>query len=457
VLAFSKKIRNTVKPGAIVLLGGVLCLLIFRAFQPSIEGEREAAVLVQRLRWPENFAEARALIQQLEAIGEPSLAPLLETLESPHGDEFYILDALKGIGQPSVAPLIHFVESHESFLSFDDWGLTSRLPRWIQSYILNPSDESSIKKSAYRLLVEIAPSDQTVLDLLIQGTGDDYEINRVFAILFMGKMDDRFESQIVSTLAQHTSDPSRVVRHRVATILGQFAETSASAHETLVILLNDTDPYVRRVAAKVIGETGNVDEPTYRKLLSGLKDKDSGFRVACAGALWRLGRDREAAMGVFEDQLRDRIELSRTLKELEAIGPDMIGLVEEIESLFEHADDTFRVLAARSHWALTGEDSRLLSNLDKVINTSNNRGQSHAVGSLGLLGPKAREIIPSVIEVARNDSHLMLEAIHAFEKIGPPATEAIPFIEEALNHRAPFIQKAAHEALTAIRASAGDE
>ena len=120
MLAFSKKIRNTVKPGAIVLLGGVLCLLIFRAFQPSIEGEREAAVLVQRLRWPENFAEARALIQQLEAIGEPSLAPLLETLESPHGDEFYILDALKGIGQPSVAPLIHFVESHESFLSFDD-------------------------------------------------------------------------------------------------------------------------------------------------------------------------------------------------------------------------------------------------------------------------------------------------------------------------------------------------
>jgi hypothetical protein len=58
-------------------------------------------------------------------------------------------------------------------------------------------------------------------------------------------------------------------------------------------------------------------------------------------------------MGVIEDQLRDRIELSRTLKVVEAIGPDMIGLAEEVESLIEHTDDTVRVLAARCHWALT--------------------------------------------------------------------------------------------------------
>jgi hypothetical protein len=107
------------------------------------------------------------------------------------------------------------------------------------------------------------------------------------------------------------------------------------------------------VAANAIGKTGKVDESTHRKLLLGLEDKDGGCRAAAAGALWRLGRDREAAMGVIEDQLRDRIELSRTLKVVEAIGPDMIGLAEEVESLIEHTDDTVRVLAARCHWALT--------------------------------------------------------------------------------------------------------
>ena len=457
MLAISNRIRDWVKPGAIVLLGGVLCLLMYRAFQPSTEGRKEAAALVQRLKWPESFAEASELIQQLKAIGEPSIAPLLEILKSPGGDEFYIREALKEFGQPSVLPLIDFVESHESFLSVDDWGLIARLPQWIQKHVLNPGDEFRLKKSIYRLLVEIAPSDQMVLDLLIQGTGDDYEFNRVFAIVYMGMMDDRFENQIVLKLAQHTADPSLLVRHRVATVLGPFAKTSASAYETLVVLLNDKAPDVRRVAANAIGKTGKVDESTHRKLLLGLEDKDGGCRAAAAGALWRLGRDREAAMGVIEDQLRDRIELSRTLKVVEAIGPEMIGLAEEVESLFEHPDDTVQVLAARCHWALTGEDARLVSNLAEIISHGNDSGKLRAVGSLALLGSKAREVIPALIAAAENDPHLTREAIKAFEKIGPSAIEAIPFIEEALNHRAPMIQKAAHDALITIRASPGDK
>jgi hypothetical protein len=62
-----------------------------------------------------------------------------------------------------------------------------------------------------------------------------------------------------------------------------------------------------------------------------------------------------------------------------------------------------------------------------------------------------------LIAAAENDPHLTREAIQAFEKIGPAAIEAIPFIEEALNHRAPIIQKAAHDTLIAIRSSSRDK
>ena len=457
MLEFGRTIRDSVKRGAIILFAAGLCLFLYRTIQPPMEGQREAAALVQRLKWPENFAEARELTQQLKALGEPSLASLLETLESPHGDEFYICEALKDIGQSSVVPLIDFVESHESFLNVDDWGLVSRLPLWIQAHFLSPSNEASIKKSAYRILVEIAPSDQAVLDLLIQGTKDDYEFNRVYAVLFMGMMDDRFENQIVSTLVQRASDPSPFVRHRVATVLGNYAKISASAANALIVLLDDSAPRVRCVAASAIGEIVRVNGATHRRLLLGLKDKDGSFRVSCAGTLWRLGLDREAAMGVIEDQLRDRIELSRTLEVVEGLGPDMIGSVEDVASLFDHPDDTVRVRSARSHWALTGEDAQLVSNLARVISYGSNSGKSRAIGSLGLLGPKSREVFPSLMEVVRDDPRLMLEAIKAFESIGPAAVEAIAFIEEALNHRAPTIQHAAHDALVAIRAFSEDE
>lgn len=440
---------------AVFLFACLLGLLVYLAFEPPEKGRQEAEDLLDSLQWPESFEEADGLISQLKSIGLPAIGPLLYRLKSQFGDEFYVREALKEFGPSSVAPLIHFVDANESMLSVDAWGMIGGLPLWMQKYILDPGEEATIKKSVYRLLVEIAPSDQTVLSLLIRGSKNDYEFSRSSAILFMPWMDERFTPQIVSTLIQHTDDPSFVVRIRVALSLGHYGTDSMPAFRALGNLLDDAHPAVRRVAARAIGESGKLDESVHSKLLLGLEDKDGGVRAACAGSLLQLGRDRKVSVAVLEKNLRGGFELERTLRVVETVGEDLIALVGLVEGLLENPNGIIQVAAARCLWSLKGDDSAFVSILIQLLESGNALASASAVPAVGLLGPAAEPAVPFLIATARSDPSLILRTVHALGKIGPAAAEAVSFLEDAEKHPAPVIQKAAYDALVAIQGAEG--
>ncbi len=205
---------------------------------------------------------------------------------------------------------------------------------------------------------------------------------------------ERDDKQKIVVLAKAAKDANASHRANAAQLLGECKMAAEDAVKLLTMLLNDSESYhyavtpdfamersVRCDVADALGEIGTAAKPTVAQLSRLMKsDDDPEVRVASAVAIGRITDDAKSVLPVL---------------------------------VKEFADDK-----------------------------QDTRGPSAAAQGLAKFGAKARVAIPELAKALRHESlSLRLDVVNAIATIG--GKESIPFLMEAVNDNASYIQQKA--------------
>jgi hypothetical protein len=221
--------------------------------------------------------------------------------------------------------------------------------------------------------------------------------------------------ELVLTL-QH--DPAGSVRARVARTLGQFADRR-EGFDTLVELLEDDEPEVRRAAASILAR----DEPRFQLPLPALTDRmqdtDEQCRFWAAFAIARHVKTRDPAAAAV---LRQAALSTDGLVQVDAFGclcvlaksepayyGDIADCLREEASLRRLAPGYMRTSGPGSTPILV----ELLDDQDLIV-------RDDAIHALGELGPAAAAAIPALVRLTDGpEPRLRQSAMTALSKIDP--------------------------------------
>lgn len=215
-------------------------------------------------------------------------------------------------------------------------------------------------------------------------------------------------------------------RHRLRAVftVSAFADELANGTQTLLPLLDDDDPNVRRETARALGKTGKGDTRASDALMGALKDGDSRVIAAAAVALGGLGgrsdhEGRALADLLFAHQTGVR---SAAVYGLGLMGEEASPYLERIEDLMSHdGKRAVRVQAARAHFRIQGDATKALPTLQEAVKGEDPRTCREAARALGEIGPAARSAAPDLRSAAeRFDSDPGLQRVvkEALEALG---------------------------------------
>lgn len=154
---------------------------------------------------------------------------------------------------------------------------------------------------------------------------------RLYAAFKLGR--DK-QSYVITPLVDASDDEEFTVRVRVAEALGTREEV-ALVLPTLVTLIQDENPIVRRTAANSMGNVGSADAVPY--LCTALDDSDETVRSHAAEALGEIHTD-ESAIALVSAFLHDsdynvRYFAKQSLGKVGQAGVDAIlAIVDETEN-----------------------------------------------------------------------------------------------------------------------------
>jgi len=223
-----------------------------------------------------------------------------------------------------------------------------------------------------------------------------------------------------------------VVNH----VVSAFISTRNAAIPELIDILEDEKiSVVRPRVAAVLGKMGPEAKDAIPALIKVVADKNPLARREALFALAGIGAGKEAVPAAIK-ALDDVIVIDETLDEksyeipysacflLGEIGPDAIDAKER---LVKNLDSDNEMLATISAWALSHIDPtcketcpKCVPLLTKALDHHDLKIQLEAIGSLGRLGPEAKDALPTLKKLAEDDNPLVCEeaakAIEAIDK-----------------------------------------
>lgn len=136
-------------------------------------------------------------------------------------------------------------------------------------------------------------------------------------------MEEARHRQRVKRYASQLSTFDPYVRRIAAEILGQIGNKAEAAMPALIHAMNDEDERVRNGAAFALRWIGEKAEATMPALIDALKDEDERFRQNAAFALGEIGQKAEAAVPGLTKALADQDvnTKNKTAKMLQKISP----------------------------------------------------------------------------------------------------------------------------------------
>ena len=465
----------------------VFGIVLLASPTPKHQG-KTAKEWIGKLHSPKNYAEAAEAVQALQAIGAPSVRPLLRAWSNLSGGEFYAAEALKAIGEPGVEPLVRWLEKSDG--RFRRWRrrLWFRLPHWMQQRIQRPEDGREAAQRAYPLLAAMGPENEKAVEALLQGLEhEDYRC-RTLAMNFLPLMDRTHAEKIVPALMRFLSDPNSVDCVVAARMLARFGVHASPATSRLIELLRYEDGlpesrFLRMAAADALRNIGDGSAPVIDALALGLREESVTCRAYCALALWQLGKERQSALRVLEESLDSNqvaADLTRILNRLARLeADDKPPLESQLESLLTHRDLRIRIYVAGCLWTISQSSALAMPVLLNALENGNDDQKRLAADRLAWMGEAGGEAVPLLIRTvkiqpaarakydavralgkmgmamadAQPAARAKYSAINALGKMGTAATDAIPVLRENLSHPSAQAQILAYEAIEIIRAA----
>ncbi|WP_293136067.1 HEAT repeat domain-containing protein [Okeania sp. SIO3I5] len=214
------------------------------------------------------------------------------------------------------------------------------------------------------------------------------------------------------------------VRRRAAEVLGEIG--SESVIEELIPLLKDSDFEVRRRAAEALGKIGS--ESVIEELIPLLKDSDSEVRRRTAEALGKISSETAIArlIPLLEDS--EFNVFWRAAKALGEIGSESV--IEELIPLLKNSDSFVRRRAAEALGEIASETA--IEELIPLLEDSEFNVRWSTVEALGEIGSES--VIEELIPLLKNsDSFVRWRAAEALGKIGSETAieELIPLLEDS--------------------------
>ena len=258
-------------------------------------------------------------------------------------------------------------------------------------------DQPDLRMLATAALGDIGPAAAEAIPALITALQDEYHMVRRDALLALGQMEEAANS-LIPHFVEGLSDPHPRVRGIAASMLGRLGPPETAIPILISMLSKDVAiepsfPQVRNSAIFALGMSGPAAKAALPLLLQLLQDEDASIQTSAAFAVGRIRTPDEA--------------IPALIKLLSKRGPDAPA---------------------------TGAAFALIQ-----------------------VGPKARDAVPGLIELLRDDVHYTRKvAAQALGEIGSSA--AIPALARLLaelvfpsNQQDDALRKAVEEALAKIR------
>lgn len=212
-------------------------------------------------------------------------------------------------------------------------------------------------------------------------------------------------------LVRQLASPDAAAREKAVKKLGRLAPPMAAAAEAKVLAqcLKDTDPAVRKQAARALGKMGEVALPhAAGPLTEALEDSDAGVRAAAAGAVgWLTDRllEEEKQRPFVLDALAKRLEDRHPRVRVAAAGAfghlgrrALCNVVQAMAACLHDTDLHVRVAAAG---AMAGHVEALVAELVAQLLAAEEQAASVAAAAatraLGQLGEAAAPHLKGVL------------------------------------------------------------
>lgn len=169
--------------------------------------------------------------------------------------------------------------------------------------------------------------------------------------------------------------------------------------------LSDSKPYVRRGAAKALGEIGPGAKDAVPELGKALSDSESAVRREAAKALGEIGPDAKDAVPELGKALNDSEPAVRrsAVEALGKIGPNSISGVPALVKALTDSNSDVRCSAAKALGEIGANAESAIPNLVTMLDATESSARINATEALSKIGPLGKA------ELEKREKRLELE------------------------------------------------
>jgi len=255
----------------------------------------------------------------------------------------------------------------------------------------------------------------------------------------------------VSRLTKALASNDKATCLQAADALGDLGHEAQTAVPALVQALNREDSEICWHVCRALGTIGAEDEATAKALAKALTNKDPNVRAYAAFALGRMGKAAAPAADALLKAAFDAEPLVRRAagRAVRAIDLPQEKTLPVILKILEESDPSVIMPALRT---LAEQGKEVVPRLRSAL--KHDRACYWACIVLAEIGPDAAEAVPDLQEVLDHpDPDVQMQALLALGEIGPASAPAVPKIIKLLEKSEfPTVQTAAAYALVKINA-----
>lgn len=441
--------------------------------------------------------DQRQVSQTLASFGAEVVPDLLTAIEKQPANEPVFSQALGLIGEPAVASLTLGMSSDVEVVRMAATralgGVRPTNRSLLEKLVVAVEDKSAqVRGIAVLSLIAAANGADFTEESVLKATHDVEP--KVRAIAIQSLRNFKFTPETAQeTLDRSLKDASPEVRSSALHVMSEMPKLLQGQKEMLVVLVKDADVKVRAMAAETIGKLDKkqVNDSVVQACGTALRDSDYAVRIAATKSVKSLGIAEPAVLEALGGNLVDDLGLLRvTLEAIAGFGDKAAPLIETVSHLSSHEKAEVRIAALNALAGIVKDPPLLVGHLTNALEDKEWEVRRIAGVALGKLGPEAKssvsklfrllssnedrdfasgalkeintapvEAIPLLIEnLGSEERRTAFYAVTLLGKIGPPASEALPKLEEMLEKssgnsgQGKFGKKPLEEAIAAIKA-----